>query len=360
MINVSLPFLPPEEEYKQYISQLWKTKWLTNNGVLVQELEKALEQYLGIDSLCFVSNGTVALQLAIKALDIKGEIITTPFSFVATTTSIIWESCKPVFVDIDPRTLCIDVDKIEDVITDKTEAILATHVFGIPCDVERIEKIAKKFNLKVIYDAAHAFGVRYKERSLLSFGDISTISFHSTKLYHTVEGGAIANNVSKDITDKIKRLRSFGIEGDIHYLPGINAKNSEFHAAMGLCNLKYIDEIIEKRKKLTETYNIILSNLVERPSIAEEVIYNYSYYPVILKTEQVLLKIKNMLEEEEVRTKRYFYPSLNTLPYLKDASFCPVSEHLSRRILCLPLYSDLEIENVERIGNLIKNCLLRL
>jgi len=259
MIPVSKPFMPPIDEYNLLIAELWETKWLTNNGVYVRELEQRLETYLQVPSLHFVSNGTLALQLALQALDIKGEVITTPFSFVATTTAIIWENCEPVFVDIDPSTLCIDTDKIEAAITKKTTAILATHVYGIPCDVEKINEIAKKYDLKVIYDAAHAFGVQYKGKSLLKFGDFSTLSFHATKLFHTVEGGAVVNNVGHKLDSKLQLLRSFGFKGDDYIMAGINAKNSEFHAAMGLCNIKYIDKIISERKKITEIYDEVLS-----------------------------------------------------------------------------------------------------
>lgn len=353
MIPVSQPFLPPKDEYDRLLSKLWESKWLTNNGVFVQQFEKELEEYLRVGSLHFVSNGTIALQLAIKALGVKNEIITTPFSFVATTTSILWEQCTPVFVDIDPQTLCMDANQIEAAITEKTEAILATHVYGIPCDVEKIEDIAKRHHLKVIYDAAHAFGVQYKGRSLLSYGDISAISFHATKLYHTIEGGAVVNNCGQDLDDQIAQLRSFGFVGDHYYSAGINGKNSEFHAAMGLCNLKYIAENIEHRKKLTEEYNDLLDGKTGKVLIPENTIYNYSYYPVIFSTEDELLKVQLKLKQNGIETRRYFYPSLNRLPYLLKHDTCPISEDVSKRILCLPLFSDLKIEDVIRISTLI-------
>lgn len=353
MIPVSQPFLPPMEEYNSLISSLWETKWLTNNGVYVQELEQKLKEYLEVPSFHFVSNGTIALQLALKALGIKGEVITTPFSFVATTTTIIWENCEPVFVDIDPQTLCIDANKIEDAITEKTEAILATHVYGIPCDVEKIESTAEKHGLKVIYDAAHAFGVQFKGKSLLEYGDISTLSFHATKLYHTVEGGGIINNKGSDTEKQIKLLRSFGFEGDNYQIPGINGKNSEFHAAMGLCNLKYIDPILEKRKKLTRKYDELLNTSVVRPIIPENVKYNYAYYPVVFKTEQHLMYIKGKLEEHGILARRYFFPSINKIKYLNGVYSCPISEDISARVLCLPLYYDLCIKDIETICKLI-------
>ncbi|MBP2241860.1 dTDP-4-amino-4,6-dideoxygalactose transaminase [Cytobacillus eiseniae] len=353
MIPVSQPFLPPKDEYDHMIAKLWDSKWLTNNGEFVKELEKELKRYLGLSSLHFVSNGTIALQLAIKALEIKNEIITTPFSFVATTTSILWENCQPVFVDIDPHTLCMDPNRIEDAITSNTTAILATHVYGIPCDVEKIEKIAKKYNLKVIYDAAHAFGVQYKGRSLLSYGDLSTLSFHATKLFHTVEGGAVINNGNCNWDQSIKLLRSFGFENEEYIMAGINGKNSEFHAAMGLCNLRYVDEQIKRRKDLTELYHELLGEHFKRPSIPMDTIYNYSYYPIILKNEDELLKIQYRLKKQKIETRRYFYPSLNRLPYVIRNATCPISEDISQKILCLPLYSQLEMEDVKKITDIM-------
>lgn len=353
MIPVSLPFLPQNEEYNQMIAKLWDTKWLTNHGTLVQQLESQLIEHLQVSSLHFVSNGTMAIQLAIKSLEIKNEVITTPFSFVATTNSILWEKCKPVFVDINRKTLCIDVEKIEEAITDQTEAIIATHVFGIPCDVEKIEDIARKYNLKVIYDAAHAFGVKYKGKSVLNYGDISTLSFHATKLFHTVEGGAIINNAGDKLDYKIHLLRSFGFQGNQYQLPGINAKNSEFHAAMGLCNLKYSNEIIRKRQVLTDLYDVFLAKKFQRPLISEEIDYNYAYYPIIFDTENELLQTQNLLRKNNIESRRYFYPSLNTLTYLTNNYPCPISEDISRRVLCLPLYSDLTTKQIENISELI-------
>lgn len=353
MIPVSQPFLPPQEDYNRIISKLWDSKFITNNGIYSQQLEKKLEEYLSVNSLHYVSNGTMALQLAIKSLGVKKEIITTAFSFVATTTSIIWENCKPVFIDIDPNTLCIDADKIEVAITSQTEAILATHVYGIPCDVDKIDEIAKKYNLKVIYDAAHAFGVEYNEKSLLSYGDLSAISFHATKLFHTVEGGAVINNTERRYDKSIKRLRNFGLQNEQYLEAGINAKNSEFHAAMGLCNLNHIDELIVKRRKLTETYDQLLVNTLRRPYIADNIKYNYAYYPVIFNSEEELLHIKKILNNNDIESRRYFYPSLNTMSYLRKTFCCPISEDISPRVLTLPLYSDLSINEVEMIAGII-------
>ena len=353
MIPVSQPFLPPIEEYNQLISKIWDTKWLTNHGTFVQQLEHQLADHLHLASIHFVNNGTIALQLAIHSLAIENEVITTPFSFVATTNSILWEKCKPVFVDIDPKTLCIDVDKIEEAITVKTEAIMATHVFGIPCNVEKIEKIARKYNLKVIYDAAHAFGVKYKDRSVLEYGDISTLSFHATKLFHTVEGGAIINNTGGNLDYKLNLLRSFGFSGEQYITVGINAKNSEFHAAMGLCNIKYINEIIGNRRKITELYDSYFGNFFKKPFISGDIDYNYAYYPIIFETEDELLQTQQKLRKHNIETRRYFFPSLNNLAFIKEKYSCPISEDISNRILCLPLYSELKLEDVEKIAKLI-------
>ncbi|MCL4149747.1 UNVERIFIED_CONTAM: hypothetical protein GTU68_025704, partial [Idotea baltica] len=254
MIPVSKPFLPPQEEYQKYLESIWSNVWLTNNGPLVQELENKLSEYLKVNNLLFTSNGTIALQLAIKAFGLTGEIITTPFSYVATTSTISWENCQPVYVDIDRATLGIDVNKIEDKITAKTSAILATHVYGYPSYIEDIAQLAKIKNLKLIYDGAHAFGCTYKNKSLLAYGDVSTCSFHATKVFHTIEGGC---TIAKDpeIQNRIKLMRNFGHKGFEKFeCIGINGKNSEFHAAMGLCNLKYVDEIINRRKNLSDHY----------------------------------------------------------------------------------------------------------
>lgn len=353
MINVTKTYLPPLEEYEQYLQGIWERNQLTNNGPLVRDLEAKLKDYLDIQNLFLVSNGTIALQIAIKALDLHGEIITTPFSYVATTSSIVWEGCQPVFVDIDPLTLCINPDLIENAITDRTAAILATHVYGFPCDVNQIQKIADKHGLKVIYDAAHTFGVQFQGTSLLNFGDISTLSFHATKLFHTVEGGAVVTN-DEQLAHRISFLRNFGHKNEIEYWGlGINGKNSEMHAAMGLCILPHVSDLILQRKALWAIYNDNLreSNLLI-PSLNNEAQHNYSYYPVIFNSEEQLLKTKMNLNAEDIYPRRYFFPSLNTLSYV---SYCemPVSENISRRVLCLPLYNDLAEIDVKKITAII-------
>jgi len=348
-INVTKTFLPPIEEYQHYLQRIWDSGQLTNQGSLVHDFEAELRDYFSVPNVHFVSNGTSALQVALRALGItEGEVITTPFSYVATTSSILWERCDPVFVDIDPDTLCIDITKIEAAITDKTKAIMPVHVFGNPCDVEAIDAIAKKHNLKVIYDAAHAFGVQYKGKSLLSYGDISVCSFHATKLFHTIEGGCIVVK-DKAVSDKVELIKHFGHHGDDHYMLGINAKATEFQAAMGLCNMKYIDEIIQKRKAASGLYDELLSPEYQRPVKNPEAEYNYSYYPVLFKDEAQLLKKMEQLQQQDIHPRRYFYPSLNTLPYLTSAQDCPISEDIAKRIVCLPLYADLDEDSINKV-----------
>jgi dTDP-4-amino-4,6-dideoxygalactose transaminase len=357
MINVTQTFLPPLEEYVAQLQRIWDSRWLTNRGKLVRELEAELTELLGIRNLLVVNNGTIALQVAIKAFDLTGEIITTPFSYVATVSSIVWENCMPVFVDIDPNHLTIDETKIEAAITDKTQAILATHVYGNPCNVEAIAEIAEKHNLKVIYDAAHCFGVRYKGDSILKWGDVSTLSFHATKLFHTGEGGAIVCN-DKNLAHKIFYHHNFGHKTQEEFFGlGVNGKISELNAAMGLAVLPYIEGIVASRRKVCAQYDSLLNwTDLRKPIIREGASENFSYYPVIFPTEAKLLAAQKILNENEIFARRYFYPSLNKLPYL-NAECCPVSEDISSRILCLPLYAELEKDNIEKICDLINSTL---
>lgn len=353
MIPVTKPFLPPVEEYESYIKHIWKRQWLTNNGPLVNELELQLKEHLGLKHLLYVTNGTIALQMAIKALGLKGEIITTPFSFVATTSSIVWEGCEPVFVDIDPNSLNIDPSKIEAAITPKTTGILATHVYGNPCDIEAIQNIADKHNLKVIYDAAHCFGTKYKGKSVFEYGDISTTSFHATKLFHTIEGGAVFTK-DPELLKKMSFLRNFGHNGPEKFEGiGINGKNSEFHAAMGLCNLKYIRPILHQRYNQSIYYNKKLSNLeVQRQKINPEAGFNYAYYPIVFSSESDALAAKEALELRQIFPRRYFYPSLSSLEYVKKFS-TPVSDRIAARILCLPLYHELSMEEQDMVVRIL-------
>lgn len=354
MTPVTKPFLPPQEEYNELLKGIWKREWLTNMGPLASDLEIKLKEHLSIDHLLFVTNGTVALQMAIKALELSGEIITTPFSFVATTSSIVWEGCTPVFVDIDESSLNINANLIEAAITDKTTAILATHVYGNPCDVEKIESIAKKHNLKVIYDAAHAFGVKVGEKSIFEYGDISTCSLHATKLYHSVEGGLVTTKNPK-VLKKLASIRNFGISGfDSFDELGLNGKNSEFHAAMGLLNLRYIEEIKTKRAKIASRYDEKLKGFKHvRPQWHSNSKNNNAYYPIIIESEELLLKCKDFLQLNEIGTRRYFYPSLSSaLPYLSSKEM-PVTDSISKRVLCLPMFYDLWIEEVDQICRLL-------
>ena len=352
-IFVTKSFMPQIDEYNKYVAGIFERGVLTNQGPLVVELEQKLSGFLGVDNFHYLTNGTVALQLALAALGIDdGEVITTPFSYVATTSSILWQRCKPVFVDIEPNNFTIDVSKIEAAITPNTRAIMAVHVFGYACNVDKIEQIAKKHNLKVIYDGAHAFGSKYNGKSLLSYGDITTCSFHATKLFHTIEGGACIVR-DKAVSDKLELQKRFGHNRDNHYMLGINAKQSEFHAAMGLANFPYIHDIIDIRRQISEYYDKLLAGVVVRPALQSGLEYNYAYYPVVFKSEDELLRVFAALNAADIFPRRYFYPSLNTLPYVEKQS-CPVSEDISLRIACLPLYVGLKMEEVKKVSDIIK------
>ncbi|MDR6761461.1 dTDP-4-amino-4,6-dideoxygalactose transaminase [Flavobacterium sp. 2755] len=354
MIPVTKTFLPPQEEYNSYVKRAWDKVWLTNRGELTLELEDKLKNLLDVSNLIITNNGTIPIQIALKLFGEGGEIITTPFSYVATSAAIVWENCKPVFVDINPDYLTIDETKIEAAITPKTTAILATHVFGNPCDVIAIENIAKKHNLKVIYDAAHCFGVKFNNQSVFNFGDVSTCSFHATKLFHTGEGGAMFCNDAA-IFHQLYYSHNFGHNGPLafHGL-GINAKISELQSAMGLAVLPYMDHIVSERKKVVDFYNNNLNfNTVKTLKIRENTEWNYSYYPVILDSEETLLRVSEALAKDDIIPRRYFYPSLNTIEYTKGEKM-PVSESIASRILCLPLYvgiSEADLKNITQIIN---------
>jgi dTDP-4-amino-4,6-dideoxygalactose transaminase len=353
MINVTKTFLPPIEEYNRQVQRAWDNEWLTNRGEMVLELEEKLKQYLEVSNIIMTNNGTVPLQIALKLLGNKGEIITTPFSYVATTAAIVWENCTPVFVDIHPEYLTIDETKIEAAITNKTTAILATHVFGNPCKVIAIEAIAKKHNLKVIYDAAHCFGVKHNDKSIFDYGDVSTCSFHATKLFHTGEGGAMFTK-SGDLQGQLFYSHNFGHKGSLafHGL-GINGKMSELQAALGLSVLPYMERIIDERKKVVNYYNSNLDlSKLQVLKIRENTDWNYSYYPVIFDREEQLLKVQEVLNENEIFPRRYFYPSLNTIEYTNGMAM-PISESIASRVLCLPLYVGLSDDDLERLVFLI-------
>jgi len=354
MIPVTQPFLPPKSELYTLLDEVYDRNWLTNNGPLVNRLEVEIPKFLNYSGhFSFVNNGTIALQIAIKALALQGEIITTPFSYVATTSSIVWEGCTPVFVDIDKASCNIDPNLIEAAITPETSAILATHVYGNPCDVEAIDAIAKKHNLKVIYDAAHCFGTTYKGKSIFEFGDISITSFHATKLFHTVEGGALFTN-NKEVAHRISYMRNFGHNGqEAFWGVGINGKNSEFHAAMGLANLKHATQILKTRQKQWLKYREALSATYGILELLNEEGFNFAYFPLFFENEIELLKKKDLLESNAIYCRRYFYPCLTELNYV-NATQCAHSTLISKTVLVLPLYHDLTTEQQLNIISLLK------
>jgi len=355
LIPVTKPFLPPKSELYALLDGVYDRNWLTNNGPLVNELETQVPEFLNYNGyFSYINNGTVAIQIAIKALGLKGEIITTPFSYVATTSSIVWEGCKPVFVDIDKDTCNIDPKLIEAAITPDTSGILATHVYGNPCDVEAIEAIAKRHHLKVIYDAAHCFGTSFKGRSIFEYGDVSTTSFHATKLYHTIEGGAIFTN-DKEVAHKISYMRNFGHNGqEAFWGVGINGKNSEFHAAMGIANLKHASAILNRRREQWLYYREHLSNHFKTLVLTDESGFNFAYFPIFFDTEEALLKKKSLLEANQIFCRRYFYPSLDTLEYTQQTKKFDISDHTAKTVLVLPLYHDIRKEDQSLIITRLK------
>jgi dTDP-4-amino-4,6-dideoxygalactose transaminase len=354
MINVTKTYLPNKEKYKQYVDEIYANHWITNNGPLVQRLENRLAEYLGVKNIVLVANGTVALEIAYRALGLKGFVVTTPFSFVATTSSLVTNGLLPIFADIDPGSFNIDPKRIQSVITPNTSAILGTHVFGNPCQVEQIGKIAKESGLKVVYDAAHAFNVRYKDQGILNYGDISTLSFHATKLFHTIEGGALIIQ-DDQLVQKARYLINFGIKNqeEIPHL-GTNAKMNEFEAAMGLCVLDDMEKIQQKRKSIWEAYKNEMCNHIKLQELNPFADYNYSYFPVIFKSEVELLRVQKALNLQNIFPRRYFYPSLDTLNYIEPKQNMPIARDISSRILCLPFYFDLEQKIQDKIISIIR------
>lgn len=354
---VAKPYLPDINRYKDIIQEVFDREWLTNHGPLLNRLENQLKQYLKVNDLVAVSNGTIALQIAYKALQLSGEVITTPFSYVATTSSLIWEGLTPVFADINPDNWTISTESLEALITEKTTAIVATHVFGIPCDVHAIEKIAIKHGLKVIYDAAHCFGVEYENQSILNWGSISTISFHATKLFHTIEGGGIVCN-EVGLHNTVSQLGNFGHISPTEFsLPGINAKLSEMHAAMGLAILPDVDKLILYRQKIHQTYTKLLGEIpLIKPTLPNGLTrYNYAYYPILLPNSDSAIRVMRALEQNGVTARRYFYPSLSSLGYLKRTNPTPVADDVSSRVLCLPIFYGLEDSTIQKVAHLIES-----
>jgi dTDP-4-amino-4,6-dideoxygalactose transaminase len=362
-VLVTSPLLPPLEEFQEYLKDIWKSKWLTNDGKYHQTLEKALCEYLGVKYISLFANGTLALVTALQELRISGEVITTPFSFVATTHALWWNNIKPVFVDIESDTFNLDPNAIEVAITPKTTAILPVHVYGNPCNIERIKKIADTYGLKVIYDACHTFGVTVNGIPLLNFGDLSVMSFHATKVYNTFEGGAI---VCHDIATKkrIDNLKNFGYADGQVIAPGINAKMNEVQAAMGLLQLKYIDSAIEKRKQIAQQYRINLHGIhgVKFLDDFPGVKHCYSYFPILINQEEFGLTrddIFDMLAKSDIYGRRYFFPLISQFPTYRGLESAqpgrmPVAEKITQEVLCLPIYPDLEIETVNNICGIIK------
>lgn len=361
MIPVTKPYLPSRENLDAYIDGIYERNWLTNNGPLAQELTQRLEEYLGVENLLLVSNGTLALQTAYRALGINepisgkaAEAITTPFTFVATASSLKWEGVEPVFVDIDPVSWNMDPSNIEGAITPQTRAIVPVHVFGNPCEVEAIEAIADQHSLKVIYDAAHAFGVKYKGESILKWGDAATLSFHATKVFHTIEGGAIIFKRKEDL-EKAKLLINFGIAGpDSITELGINAKMSEFNAAMGLCVLDEMEDNQNARATVWYRYEQALSQHLQLQVKPEGFSYNFAYFPVVFKSEEHAVRVSAILKENGILARRYFYPSLESVACLDTESDQLVSRDIASRILCLPIFDQLSLDEQQYIINLIE------
>lgn len=361
MIPVTKPYLPNREKLNQYLDGIYERNWLTNNGPLVQELTSRLEEYLGVENLLLVSNGTLALQIAYRALGVSDatpgvqpEAITTPFTFIATASSLKWDGVQPVFADIDPNTWCLSPANIEAAITPNTRAIVPVHVFGNACNVEAIGTIAQKHNLKVIYDASHAFGVNYKGESLLKHGDAATLSFHATKLFHTGEGGAIVFKRKEDL-ERAKKMISFGITGpeSIEEL-GINAKMNELQAAMGLCVLDEMEENLTARAAVWHRYEQALSQALQLQAKPDALDYNFAYFPVVFESEEQAVRVAATLKENRVLARRYFYPSLESVGCLGTKADQPVSRDIASRILCLPIFAQLSLHDQQSIINLIE------
>jgi dTDP-4-amino-4,6-dideoxygalactose transaminase len=361
-ILVNQPFLPPLEEFQEYLKDIWNSKWLTNNGKYHQALEERLCDFLGVKYISLFTNGTLALVTALQELKITGEVITTPYSFVATTHALWWNNINPVFVDIDANTFNIDPDAIEAAITPRTTAILPVHVYGNPCDNEKIQTIANAYGLKVIYDAAHAFHVKKDGHSIINWGDLSILSFHATKVFNTFEGGAIICH-DDETKKRIDDLKNFGIHDEVTVVaPGINAKMNEIQAAFGLLQLQYIDSVISKRKQITELYREKLSNILGIRFLSDivGVTYNYSYFPIFVDEQYGISRdeLYNKLKAENILSRRYFYPLITEfstysgLPSAKPSNL-PVAKKISSEVLCLPIYPDLEVETVIEICNII-------
>jgi dTDP-4-amino-4,6-dideoxygalactose transaminase len=357
VIPVTRPLLPPLEEFIPYLQQIWDSNQLTNGGPFHQQLEQQLAEYLGVEYLSLFSNGTLALLTALQTLRITGEVITTPYSFVATAHSLLWNDLKPVFVDIDPHTYNLCPDRIEEAITPATTAIMPVHCYGIPCDVERIQQIADRYGLKVIYDAAHAFGVQHQGESLLRHGDLAVLSFHATKVFNTFEGGAIVSHDAKT-KQRIDYLKNFGFADEVTVVaPGINGKMSEVNAAFGLLQLQYIDDALARRKRIDGLYRQALASIEHIDVIWQtRDQHNYSYFPVLVKPEFAVTRdaLYQLFRDQDILVRRYFYPLISTFPMYRGLDSArpgrlPVATELSSQILCLPIFDGLTDDDFARI-----------
>lgn len=362
-IYVTEPALPPLDEFVPYLEKIWESKWLTNQGPFHHQLEEELAAYLGVKHLALFTNATIALVTALQALRISGEVITTPYSFVATAHSLVWNGIKPVFVDIDPHTFNLDPKKIEAAITPQTTAIFPVHVYGTPCDVDEIQRIADTYGLKVIYDAAHAFGVRTQGQSVLNYGDLSVLSFHATKAFNTFEGGAIICPDAKT-KQRIDYLKNFGIADEVTVVaPGINGKMSEFQAAFGLLQLKHVDKVLEKRAAIDRRYRELLPEVkgITVPELAKADALNNSYFPVFIEPDYPLGRdeLYQFLQTQNIMTRRYFYPLITEFPMYRGLpsarpDLLPVAHHVADRVLCLPIFPDLPPDQVDRICDILR------
>lgn len=359
-INVTKAEVPSKERYVELLDHIWSTRWLTNEGEFARRLEAEMERYLGVEDVALLSNGTVAIDLCLRGLDVRGEVITTPFTFAATINSLIWNHLRPVFADIDRSTFNIDPSRVRESITERTAAILAVHVFGNPCDVTELERIGKEFGIPVIFDAAHAFGVRYEGSSVLRRGDASTLSFHATKVFNTIEGGGIVSN-RPELMERVRTLRNHGILSEFEVSePGTNAKMNEFQAAMGLCNLELLDEKIAKRKAIYERYvgGLEGSDVAFQSMVCDR--YNYIYMPILLRDQATRDRAYDVLMSEHIKPRKYFYPLAIDYSYIgrkeRDhyEKLLPVAREISNRVLCLPMYSDLATGDVDRIVGTIR------
>ena len=351
-VPITKPFLPSRSELTNGLNQVFDSEWLTNNGAKARELESCLSERLDQEDFLFLANGTLALQLGIRALELTGEVITTPFTYIATVTSLMWERCRPVFVDIEPGGFNIDAKQVESAITERTSGILATHCFGWPVAIDILSEIAHRRGLKLMFDAAHAFGSNYKGQSIFKYGDASATSFHATKLFHTCEGGGIASR-HPEIRQAIRELRNFGhLDQESFGRVGINAKNSELHATMGLSILPHMDEILQRRRMQVKMYWELFEGkglMLLDPSNPD---WNCAYAPIVLENESKCLEVKSLLESKGIGARRYFYPSLNTVHGLSQTP-CPESEKRAQSVLCLPLYHDLEDSMLQEIAQVV-------